>query len=69
MVRERTEGQQLKRNYDDSLSSFERLREACQDLESYKDALIPSSAIIEGEKRDLESKVSDLETQKNAANE
>ena len=39
MVRERTKGQQLKRKYDDTLSEFERLREARQALELDKDAL------------------------------
>ena len=69
LVRERTKGQQLKRKYDDTLSEFERLREACQAIELDNDALILLSEITKGEKRDLESKVSDLETQKKVANQ
>ena len=50
---ERGEGQSLKRKHEESLSELERLREACQILQSDKDALVLSVNIIEGEKKDL----------------
>ena len=46
--KEREEGQVLKRKYDDTLSYFEKLKEAYQMLESNKDALTLSITITEG---------------------
>ena len=67
LVKERTKGQDLKRKHDDTLLEFERLKKAYQALESDKDALVLLVTITEGEKKDLESKVLELETQKSAA--
>ena len=64
MRKERGERQDLKRRHDDILSKFEKVKEAYQVFESDKDALTMSVAITEGEKRDLESKVSELEKKK-----
>ena len=57
MRKERREGKYLKRKHNDILSEFEKLKKAYQVLELDNDALTLSVAIIEGEKRDLESKV------------
>ena len=62
--KERGEGQYLKRKHDDILSEFEKLKEAYKMLESYKNVLTLSVAINEGEKRDLEIKVLELEKKK-----
>ena len=67
LVKERGDGEELKRKHDDTFSEFERLKKAYQALESENDALVLSITIIEGEKKDLESKISELETQKSAA--
>ena len=48
------EGQSLKRKHEDILSELEKLREACQILQSDKDSLALSINIIEGETKDLE---------------
>ena len=53
LKRERGEGQSLKRKLEDMLSNIEKSKEACQTLQSYKDALLLSVNIIEGEKKDL----------------
>ena len=53
MRKERGEGQDLKRKHDDILSEFEKLKEACQVMESDKDSLTLSATITEGENRDL----------------
>ena len=65
--KERGEGQELKRKYDDTLSVLEKLNGAYHILESNKDALALSIEITEGEKRDLEGKVSELENKKSRA--
>ena len=65
--KERGEGQELKRKYDDTLSDLEKLKGAYHISELDKTALTLSIAITEGEKRDLEDKVSELEKQKVAA--
>ena len=59
--KERGEGKYLKINYNDTFSEFEKIREAYQMLEVYQDALTLSVANIEGENRNLERKVSELE--------
>ena len=61
--KERGEGRILKRKHDDTLIELERLKEAYQILQSDKDALILLANITEGEKRDLEGKVLELEKQ------
>ena len=53
--KERGEGQELKRKHDDTLSEFEKLREAYQMLKLEKDALTLSAANIEGEKKILKA--------------
>ena len=54
----------MKRKHEATLSQFERLKKAYQALEKEKEALELSNAIIEGEKKDFENKVSELEAQK-----
>ena len=57
LKRERGEGQSLKRKHEDMLSKIEKSKEACQTLQSDKDALVLSVNIIKGEKKDLEKQV------------
>ena len=59
--KERGEGLKLKIKYDDTLLDLEKLKGAYQILESNKTTLTLSIEITEGEKRDLEGKVSELE--------
>ena len=61
MVKERTKGKDLKRKHDDTFLEFERLKKAYQALESDKDTLVLSVTITDGEKKDLESKILELE--------
>ena len=63
-MKEKGEGFEMKRKHEATLLEFERLQEAYQVLESEKEALVLSNTIIDGEKKDLEDKVSDLEAQK-----
>ena len=65
--KERGEGKILKRKHDDSLIELERLKEAYQILQSDKDALVLSANITEGEKKNLERKVLELENKKDTA--
>ena len=67
LVKEWGEGWELKRKHDDTISEFERLQKAYQYLELEKEALELSTTIMEGEKRDFEGKISELEAQKSAA--
>ena len=53
----------MKRKYDDTLTELERLKEAYQILHVQKYALLLSATITEGEKKDMEDKVEDLQTQ------
>ena len=66
--KERGEGQSLKRKHYDSLIELEKFKEAWKILQSDKDALVLPVNITEGEKRDLEKKVSELEKKGDAAN-
>ena len=68
LKKERGEGQSLKRKHEDSLSELEKFREACPIMQSDKDALVFSINIIEGEKRDLEKRVLEVEKKGEAAN-
>ena len=61
LKKEKDDGQSLKRKNEDILSEIEKSREACQILQSDKDALVLSVNIIEGEKKDLEKKVVEVE--------
>ena len=61
LKKERGEGQILKRKHEDSLIKQEKFREPCQILQSDKDALVLLVNIIEGEKRDLEKRVAEVE--------
>ena len=54
LKRERGEGQSLKRKHEDMLTMIEKSKEACQTLQSNRDALVLSVNIIEGDKKDLE---------------
>ena len=67
LKKERGEGQILKRKHEDILSELEKLREACQILQSDKDALVLSVNIIEGEKKDLEKQIVEVEQKGDAA--
>ena len=66
LKKELGEGQSLKRKHEDSLIELEKFREACQILQLDKDALVLSVNIIEGEKRDLEKRVVEVEQKENA---
>ena len=68
MKKERGEGQILKRKHEDILSELEKLREACQILQYEKDSLVLSINIIEGEKKDLEKQVEEVEHKGDATN-
>ena len=56
----------MKRKHDATLSYLERLQEAYQVLEAENEALVLSNTIIDGEKKDLEGKISRLDTQRAA---
>ena len=51
----------MKRKHEATLLEFERLQEAYKVLESEKEALVLSNTITEGENKDLESKILELE--------
>ena len=57
----------MKRKHEATLSYLERLQEAYQVLEAEREALVLSNTMIDGEKKDLEGKISGLETQRAAA--
>ena len=59
LKKERGEGQSLKRKHEDILSEIENSKEACQIIQSNKDALVLSVNIIEGEKKYLEKQVTE----------
>ena len=61
LVKERGEGGELKRKHEATLWGFQKLQKAYQYLESEKDALMVSVTITEGENKDLESKILELE--------
>ena len=61
LIKERGEGRELKRKHEETLSEFERLQKKYQYLETDKDALVVQMTIMEGEKRDMEDKVAELE--------
>ena len=61
LKKERGEGQSLKRKHADILSEIDKSKEACQTLQSDRDALVLSISIIEGEKKDLEKQVVEAE--------
>ena len=61
LKKERGKGQSLKRKHEDILSEIEKSKEACQTLQSDKDSLILSISIMEGEKKDLEKQVVEVE--------
>ena len=56
----------MKRKHEATFSEFKRLQVANQVLESEKESLVLSNTIAEGEKKDFESKISELEAQKAA---
>ena len=56
----------MKRKHEATLSEFERLQEAYKVLESEKEALVLSNTINEGEKKDFENNILELEAQKDA---
>ena len=66
--KERGECQNLKRKHADILSEIEKSKEACQILQSDKDALILSINIIEGEKKYPEKQVEEAEKKGDATN-
>ena len=66
LMKERGEGQEMKRKHEATLSEFERLQEAYQVLELEKEALVLSNTIIDGENKGLEGNISDLEAQRAA---
>ena len=68
LIKERGEGREFKRKREETLSKFERLQKAYQDLEREKEALKLSTIIMDGEKKDCKNKISELEVQKYATN-
>ena len=54
----------MKRKHEATLSEFEKLQEAYQVLEVEKEALVLSNTISDGEKRDLENRIYELEVEK-----
>ena len=66
LMKEKGEGQEMKRKHEATRSEFVRLQEAYQVLESEKEDLVLSNTINDGEKKDLENKISELEAQKAA---
>ena len=67
MIKERGEGGELKIKHEANFSEFENLQKDYQHLESEKDAMVLSVTISEGEKKDFERKISELEARKYAA--
>ena len=65
--KEQGEGREVKRKHEGIFSYLERLQEAYQVLEAEREALVLSNTMIDGEKKDLEGKISGLETQRAAA--
>ena len=65
-MKERGEGWEMKRKHEATLWEFERLQEAYKVLESEKEALVLSNTINEGEKKDFENNILELEAQKDA---
>ena len=61
LVKERGEGWELKRKHEAITYEFERLQKAYQALELEKEALDISVTIREGEKRDFEDNILELE--------
>ena len=57
-------GRESKRKYDATLSDLEKLQQDYQILEEEKDALKLSNTILDGEKKDLERNMVDMEVQK-----
>ena len=59
-------GRETKRKYDSTLSDLENLQQDYQILEVEKDALKLSHTILDGEKKDLESKMAEMGIQRSA---
>ena len=55
LKKERGKGKIIKRKHAEIISDIEKSKEACQILQSDKDALVLSISIIEGKKKDLEN--------------
>ena len=60
-------GQQAKWKYDATLPNLEKLKQYYHILEAEKDALKLSNIILDGEKKDLESKMVEMEIQRFAS--
>ena len=61
LVKERGEDRELKRKNEATLSEKESLQKEYQDLETDRDALVVQMTIMEGEKKDFEDKIAELE--------
>ena len=61
-------GQEVKRKYDATPSDLEKIQHDYQILEEERDALKLSNTILDGEKKDLESKMVEIEIQRMVAN-
>ena len=66
LTKERGEGREMKRKHEATLSKFKNLQEAYHIVEAKKKSLVLSNTISDGEKRDLENRISELEVQKDA---
>ena len=64
LVKERGEGWEIKRKHGATLSEFERLQKAYQDLDQEKESLELSTTIMEGENKESKIKISELEAHK-----
>ena len=62
-------GQESKRKYDATLSNFEKLQQDYQILEEEKDALKLSNTTLDGENKNVESKMAKMEVQKSIADQ
>ena len=67
LVKERGEGRELKRKHKATLYEKESLQKEFQDLEIDRDSLVVQMTIMEGEKKDFEEKIAELEWHKSAA--
>ena len=54
----------MKRKHEATLSEFKRIQKAYQVLESEKEALVLSNTINDGENKDIENNISQLEAEK-----
>ena len=69
LKKEERVGQESKRKYDAILSDFEKLQQDYQILEEERDALKLSITTLDGEKKNLERNMEEMEVHKSIANQ